>query len=348
VTGPDGSAYQFIGEVTVADTDLVDDLEEDELGEVIPTLLNDPPPADMMGLIALPNAVLAGFSKNQLCLSLPNYPHAWPVIYRKTVNTPIVAISNFGTSIVVATQKDLYLGDGSDPQSVTLVKSEIDQGCVSKRSMVSMGHNGVIYASPDGLVQVTPSGVSVITEDYFTRDQWLALVPSSISAYYHNGLYYAFYDTGSVQGGFIFDPSGDSTGVVFISTFATAGFADPLTDELYLQVGSNIQKWDANVAAPITYRWRSKKFDVGDEVNFAFAEVLARSYTSLTFRLLADQGTVTMAQVHSVAVANRLPFPIADYTLSNTHQIELEGTSTVYKVSFAETVAELQRSRQAA
>lgn len=343
VDSADGAAYQFVVELPVGTTSYADTLTDSQLGEVLPTLVNDPPPSDMAGLIALPNAVLAGFSKNQLCLSVPGMPHAWPTIYRKTFHDNIVAISNFGTSIVIATKKDVFLGNGSDPQSVSIVELELKQGCASKRSMVSIGLSGVVFASPDGLVRVSGNDASLVTDSIMTRDDWQALVPSSIAGYYHDGLYYGFYDTGSVTGGFIIDPLNPGNGITFITgLYAKAGFQDPLTDTLYLLFGTSISKWDDNAAAPLTYRWRSKKFDTSRECNLAVAEVHARTYANLTLRLFADQGNETLEQVDSVAVTTRDPFYLVDLELSNTFQVELEGTDRVYKVMLAETMEELK------
>lgn len=41
---------------------------------------------------------------------------------------------------------------------MNVVKGDLEQSCVSKRSIVSMGRQ-VFYASPDGLVLLTPAAV---------------------------------------------------------------------------------------------------------------------------------------------------------------------------------------------
>lgn len=342
ISGPDGASFQFVGEVAIGTSTFLDDVPDAELGETLEGLLNDPPPDDMHSLIRLPNGILAGASKNELCLSVPGQPHAWPVTYRQPTHHDIVAIGNFGTSIVVATEADAYLGQGTDPQSISLVKLEIDQGCVSKRGMVSLGLYGVAYPSPDGLVLVSGESADIVTEPYLHRDDWLALNPSSIHAYLHDRYYVGFYDAGGGdKGGFIFDPRADSIGIIYIDIYATAGYADPLTDDLYLVVNGDIDKWDANDNAPLSFTWKSKIFDTQDELNFAIAEIVARSYGDLTFRLYADLGDENLALVHTETVSGRTPFRLSEFDLSQSFQVEVSGTSTIRRITLATDIDEL-------
>jgi hypothetical protein len=96
---------------------------------------------------------------------------------------------------------------------------------------------------PDGLVMATENGgLKVVTEPLLTRDQWQDLVPSSIVGFNWEGHYIGFYDTGSVQKGFIFDPRGGKDSFVDLGFHATAGFNELEEDELYLVVGGACEK----------------------------------------------------------------------------------------------------------
>lgn len=357
-TSATGTQFQFAGTVSLATTSFVDTLTSDQLGEVLPSILNDMPPADMQGMLALPNGVMAGFSKNRLCVSLPGLPHAWPALYQKTVNSPIVAISNFGNSIVVATQQDAYLADGTDPQTISLEKLQVQQGCTSKRSMVSLGLFGVAFSVPNGIVLVNSAGPQLLTRDWIDKDTWATFNPSSILGLYHDSMYFGFYDAtslGGVRGGFIFDPRRGSigytydpslSGIGFVMTdsFPTAGYAEPLLDLLYLQVGSSIVVWDSTLSnTTMTYQWRSQKFDTREEINMAYAEVLARDYNSLTFKLYADIAGTQPTLQYTKAVTNRFPFALPSLELSENFQIEFTGHSEVIIVRLAETMEELRR-----
>ena len=68
------------------------------------------------------------------------------------------------------------MASGLDPAAMALTEIDSTLSCVSKDSIVDMG-TSVMYASPDGLVMATESGLRLITEDLLTRDQWQEFVP---------------------------------------------------------------------------------------------------------------------------------------------------------------------------
>jgi len=194
VSGATGTSYQFVAEIPLAQADYVDSIPDTELGEVLQSELWALPPDDLHGLVALPNGVLAGFSKNQLCLSAQNYPHAWPVEYRLNVDTDIVAIGVIDTTVVIGTQNFIYLAIGTDPAAYSMTKLEVPQACVAKRSLAYLTGIGVVFASPDGLIAVAGNGnVRNLTSGIFTRKQWQALKPETITAVAHDDVYHFFY-----------------------------------------------------------------------------------------------------------------------------------------------------------
>src|SRR4030067_1131225 len=95
------------------------------------------PPATMTGLISLPNGMMAGFAGNELRLSEPWFPHAWPFGYRQTTDYPIVGIGSFGTTIVIGTTGTPYLVGGSSPDGMSLERIARYWPCLAKRGMVS-------------------------------------------------------------------------------------------------------------------------------------------------------------------------------------------------------------------
>lgn len=334
VTSDAGSAYQFVASIAVATTTYNDTLATANLGEVLPSAEWVAPPDDLKGLVMLPNGVAAGFRGNELCFSVPYQPHAWPIGYRLTTDYPIVSLGYFDQSIVVTTVADPYLVTGIDPQSMSMSKLALNQACVSKRGTVSLG-TGVIYPSPDGLVMVGMSGAHVITEGYLSRDEWQAFKPESIHGYQWNGRYVGFYNTGAVQGAFIFDPRPDGDGWMPLDINATAGYSDPLTDTLYLQVGANIQSFDTS-ATKIAYQWRSPPLRTEHAANMGVAQVLALDYGNLTLKLYAD-GVLK----HTRVVTGGDPFWLPGGYLAHDWEVDLTGTSAVESVALAEGMEEL-------
>jgi hypothetical protein len=332
-TGNESTAYRFVAEIPVAQTSYNDAVATTSLGETLTSLYYDVPPTAMVGMMALPNASLAGFSGNEVCFSEPGLPHAWPAKYRMTTETDIVGLGSFGTTLVVLTTSVPYVATGVDPASMSMQKMELQQACVSKRSIVNTGDT-VLYASPDGLVAVGTGGASVITQSIFTRDDWQALKPSSISAYFHDGRYIAFYDTGTQTGGFVIDPAQKQ--FYDLGFYATAGFNDLVNDSLFLMVGSNIVKFEGS-GTNLTFIWKSKKFMLPKHVNFSAALVQANSYSSLSAKFYADG-----ALKHTQTVTNANPFRLPSGFLSKVWEFEISGTDAVSEMYIATSVAELK------
>lgn len=332
-TGDNSSAYQFVAEIPVATTSYSDTKLTSELAEPLSSLYYDVPDTAMKGMMALPNACLAGFVGNEVCFSEPGLPHAWPNKYRMTTETDIVGLGAFGTTLVVLTTSVPYIATGVEPASMSMQKMELQQACVSKRSIVNTGDT-VLYASPDGLVAVGTGGASLITQALFTRDDWQALVPSSISAYFFEGRYIAFYNTGSITGGFVIDPTEKQ--FYDLGFYATAGYNDLVNDALFLMVGSNIVKFEGS-ASNLTYTWKSKKFLLPKPCNFSAAMVQANSYSNLTAKFYADD-VLKLTQT----VANGNPFRLPAGFLSKSWEFELSGTDAVTEMHVATSIAELK------
>ena len=239
----------------------------------------------MVGLIGLPNGVLAGFRGRDLLLSEPYQGHAWPTDYIQVADYEIVGLGSFGTTVVVLTKGRPYLLLGSHPGASSLVAMELDQACVSKRSITRIGQQGVVYASPDGLVRVGPSGGEIISRESYTLKEWRALSPENIVAFYHDGQYVAFLGSHAIAS----DP--DTGGIIEFDQVVRAGYQDRVDDRLYVVQGSEIKEWRTAPEGTETMAemvWRSR-IETGLARNFSTAQVIsaADAMTPITFRLLA-------------------------------------------------------------
>ncbi len=330
--------YLFVVEIPLSQADYEDTLEDSELGEVLETVDWDLPPDDGFGVIALPNGVTAMASKNQFCPSVINQFHAYPVAYRLNFDSDIVAIAAIDTSVVIGTETYPYLVVGSDPSQMSSAKFEQRQACVSKRSMVSVRNYGVIYASPDGLVAINGAGgLQLLTEQYFSREEWQALSPESIIAFAHDDRYYAYYDNG-VPGGFCFDPRNGGNGLTFLSEAFQAGYSDPKTDKLYLVADDNeLYIWDdIENEDLLNFDWTSRTTRLPYSGNFRAFQVRADSYTNLSFRFYSN-GVLVHTQAVTSEMEKVLPPNSTTYT-----EVRLIGTDRVWQVQWAEDMEELQ------
>lgn len=327
--------FQYVAEVPVATSSYVDTKAQADLGEILLTEHWYPPPTGMKGLKMMANGVAVGFVGNTVWFSEPNLPHAWPHSY--TLDYEIVGLATYGQTVVALTKAFPYLLQGVDPAAMARTKMELPQSCVSKRSIVETG-DGVIYASPDGLVSIGSNGIGVATQSVMSRDQWQAYKPESIIAYLYNGRWHGFYtDANNARGLIILDMTGQGAYMtvsdVNSSSAVTAGFQDASTDTLYLAQGGSIVRFDRGTA--FTYLWRSKIFRMPHHVNFSVGQVRS-SGTPVTMRVYAD-GVLRHTQTVTSSTHFRLPsgFKALDW------YFELEGDQEITEAFLATSVAEL-------
>lgn len=321
-------ALLFVAEIPVAQTTYNDTIAASALQEELTTTDYAMPPATMAGLVALPNGIMAAFDGYDLLFCEPYKPYAWPEKYRQTADFPIVGLGVFGASVVVMTKGNPYLVAGSHPENMSMERMAIPQACVAKRSIVHCD-DGVMYASPDGIVYVGAGGARVITDKKYDRAGWQAIAPTTLRAHWHEGRYIGF----CTDGAFILDTSGDGV-LTFFDDVATAGYVDLVSDALYLCIGGVIKKFNAGAAK--TYTWRSKKFQHAGRTPPAFAVVDADAYP-VTFKLYWD-GVLK----HTQAVANERPFALPGGQRPRELEVELSGANTVRYVAFADSVEELR------
>jgi hypothetical protein len=321
------STFLFVAEITAAQGTYDDKVPADSLAEECPSYTWEMPPQDLRGLVGLANGILVGFTGHDLYLSEPYRPFAWPRAYHVSAGAPIIGLGTMDTTVAVLTNKRPFFLQGSHPSNMVLVESDIPQACVSKRSIVSMP-GGVMYASPDGLVQLSAGGSGVVTQGLFDHRQWKEMIkPETIHAYAHDMQYVAFH-----QGGcFVFDTQTGEFRQHDLT--ATAGYADLSTDTLYLFDGSRIRKWDGG--DKLTYRWRSKQFSPPYPAGFTCFRVEADAYP-VTIRVWRDG-----ALIHTQAVSNskigRLPSG-----RGRMWELELQGQHRVFRVHLAESPREIQ------
>jgi hypothetical protein len=329
--------FQFVAEIPVANTTYTDSKSQAALGEVLPSADWVAPPSGLKGLKALSNGAAIGFKDNTAYLSEPNLPHAWPHQY--PIEDTIVGIGVFRQSAVLLTTGKPYLMSGADPQAMTVERMELPQACVSKRSIVDTG-DGVLYASPDGIVSISSAGIDVVTKGLLSREQWLAYNPASMIAAVHDNKYHVAYQTsGGTRGMMTFDFSGQgasfTTNQVNTATAVTAMYSDPRSDILYLARGTDIVRF--NAGSSMTYTWRSKKFRAPFAMNFGKGQVVADS--AVTLRVIGDG-----VQRFEKVVSNSNQFNLPSGFRALDWELEVVGDSRLTQLSIATSAEEMRGS----
>jgi hypothetical protein len=332
--------YLFVAEISLATgaaatstSPYEDDKDPELLAEELPSLYWAEPPTNLAGLINMPNGVMAGFVGRDVYFCEPYVPHAWPEKYRQALDYPVVGLGRMDTTLAVLTKGTPYFIQGSHPDSVVVVKSDLEQACSSKRSIVSF-NNSVFYCSPDGLIALTPSGSRNITDSMFTKEQWQDLVdPTSVIADHYESRYVGFYNNGTDSGSFIFDTISNSFVLSTSTSNPTATFQSLRNDKLYVAVAGNIKEWDAG--SNLTYTWRSKIFPMARPVSMSCAQIEAEAYP-VTAKIYADD-----TLLHTQTVADRNPFRLP-VKVARDWEVELSGTNEVFTFAMAQSMEELK------
>lgn len=328
--------FQFVAQIALATATFADTVSQGSLGEVLQTTEWVPPPPALRGLKLLANGAAIGFVGNTVYLSEPNLPHAWP--HENTVEGAIVGIGVFRDSAAILTNGHPYVMSGADPASMVPIRLELPQACLSKRSIVDTG-DGTMYASTDGLVSIGPGGIDVVTRKLIDREQWQAYNPASMVGAFIDGKYHCAYTTtGGVRGMLIFNFEGNggalSVSDINAAAAATAFYADPRSDTLYMAQGGNIVRFDRG--APLTMLWRSGTYRMPSPCNMACMQVDAAAYPVVA-RVYANG-----ALVHTQSVLNRFAFRLPAGFESTDWAIELESTAKITRATMATSISELK------
>lgn len=343
-TGTTGADYQFVAQVAVNTTTYADTIAATALGEILPTSNYDIPPTDLKGLTAFPGGIMVGFSPslNQLCFSEPFQPHAWPVSYRKAI-PGIVGIGVYGNTVVAATNSLAYRVTGTHPANMSMLHTKEPYGCLSKRGVVSLGDEGVLFPVAEGIAVIGIRGERILTSAILSKDEWADFKPATLRAKVWNGRYVGFYETEIINGvqyggGFIIDVTQGQVNLYQLGFFAYALYAHPDDGELYLVVkesGVNrIKKWDA-AGTNLSFQFKSGVFSVRKPVNMAYARVLGE------FAPLADasQQAACDAQKSSEISANQATINAAGANglgaINSTaiNEVEINGDNLIDVVS---------------
>lgn len=325
--------------VTATNLQFQDKVLSSDLQEVCPTLAWLEPPATLRGLVGLPNGVMAGFVDNYVAFCHPYTPYAWPVEYQVTTEHPIVGLGVFGQTVFVGTRGAPYFISGSDSASMSSVRVG-NQACVSRRSIAAL-HDGVMFASPDGLCMATPNGVQCVTDGsaggpaLWAAQDWsddiLGTNPEALRGVAYEGLYIFFYNNGTASGCYALGQGK----LVALDLVSAAIYVDLVTDTMYVVSGTAI-KAAFSAATARTATWKSGVAVLPAQAPLAWAQVESDFEAPVTVRWTADG-----ALRHTMTFSSRSPqrLPPGRYL---EHTIEVESAARVTGVTLAGSTDELR------
>jgi hypothetical protein len=266
-TGNNGTVQLVADDVGTSFNDAISDA--DILGDELISGSWAQPPVGLKGVKVHPSGSVIGFVENILCMSEPYQPHAWPAEYELATDRDIVGVSVFGSDIGVGTKGNPWVASGIEPASMAFEKIPGMYPCLSKRSLIGYG-DGLIYATAHGMVFAGRSGVSIITEAFYGKDEWHALNPESmVCSTAYGRLYVAFQRRDGSRSMLILD------GSVLITADVPSYslYTDDTTGELFVTDTIGINAWDDADTYPLSASWRSKDFVLAYPVNMGAAKI---------------------------------------------------------------------------
>lgn len=343
VSGLQSSDFRFVCELPLSCPEYEDTtLDRNISAETLQTATWDMIPDDAQGLIVTDNGIYAAFRGNELLLSEPYHAYAFPTDYRLIVEDRIIALWHWENTIAVLTEGRPYLAVGNEPGQMQLARLPYEQGCIAA---LSLGHDEarLLYASPDGLVEMAGNNMALATARLFTREQWQKLNPANILGAVIDGKYLGFF--ANTNCGFILGKDGQ--GIVRVclpeDMKVQALYHHSLDDCVYVSMtckdGSGVWRWEAGKELP--YLWRSKPFFTSRILSMRAVRIEGEQ-TSCKRVNVAIYGPDLRRPRQRLKLADTRSKRIQSMRAEKLWTLELSGTVTVYEARLGTGIEELE------
>ena len=336
------------------------------------------PPADLQGLVTMPNGMVAGWRANEVWFCEPYVPHAWPVQYVVAVDPIIVGLGVYNQSLIILCEGQPYAATGVHPSAMAISKIQPLEPCTSRRSIVNTP-NGVLYSSPNGLINITPAGAANLTLGTILKSQWAEMLHlSSVMASIIMNCYYAYSGSGGsvfqedafqndafqqeshyglLPGAFISLADPNRLGTVVLDPNGTEMLnivLDIFNGETMILREGVVNVVDVRQSAPYAkYRWRSKIFTLPYLQNMGAAKVYwtpadpsVVDPTTIFRVYAAEKGTTNddglMLRFEQEMTKSGQIFRLPSGYKALYYQFEVEGFVTVNAIHCAQTAHELR------
>jgi hypothetical protein len=275
------TALVFLREIAVGLGSTIDDARAVNTKAVLTTGDWLPPPADGKCLALMWNGMAGMLSGKALCICVPEFIYAWPILYQTKVPDTPMGFVVFGQNGLILTNGDVYMVNGADPLSCNAEPLKIFQPLASPTGYVAFP-NGAAWASPNGCWWYGSGGEQNLTAGVFSKEQWQALNPASMILQRYLGYLFIFYQySGTDWRGLVIDIGGAQAAVYPLDKGFSAVFRDGITGELYVLdatgPGTSIQRFNAH-SALLTAKFTSKPVRESKPINMAVYQVVARNY----------------------------------------------------------------------
>jgi hypothetical protein len=248
-----------------------------------------PPPADLVGLMSLPNGILCAWRGNELWFSEAYKPWAWNPENAKPLPHRIVGGISHGAGAVITTVGNPFIVSGVAADQMTTIKLNVEQAGVSKWSIASV-NGSVVYASNDGIVTLNGASATLApSEIFFTRDVWRLRYAGGLSS-----MRFSVWDGrlvvfSSAQAFAPFmlkfdEAAGSMTDLPDLT--AACAFISQLSDQFYFAWGQTLYQFNGGTDQQAT--WESREMVVPRPTSYGIMQTVATGAWTITFTAALD------------------------------------------------------------
>lgn len=287
ISGTTGAAFFFVVEQIKSDSTYSDTALDSTLAAQDIQLESQTwaVPVEMEGIVAMPNGFFAGWTRNQIFFSEAYRPWAWPAEYGIATEYDILRCGVVDQTLVVVTAAMPVVVTGISPGNMSMSKLPMVEPCVEPNSVVASA-DGIYYASKNGLVMISASGMNLLTRSMIGRDEWnTGYIPKINAAAAFDSQYIVMGYDGD---GFVFDfggANGAAGGIIGLDRLQTVEnmWTDFYTGEAHLIVENIVYTWSHPTAPFATADWSSKDFHFERQLNLgAFAVYFDPQYAAIS------------------------------------------------------------------
>ena len=325
-------AWAFVAELAAATTKFSDTVEvTEEVAQSDGWL----PPANFEGLVNIGNGILAGWKGRDVYLSEVGVPTAFPEKYRLRTEATIRGIGVTGAFAIVLTDKEPYLLSATTPESASMAPLQFGAPCLSARSICSTKY-GVVFASHEGLMQITSGGVpSILTDGILSREQWQAYGPASMLCVPQDDKIYVFRYNEKI--GLLYDLRKNDIVEIELPFTVSDVHVDSAGGRILI-LNSADSVGALGEGANLQFRWKSGLYLFPDAKVFSAARILGEQTPSRPVVLTVFRDGLPF---YSKTVTDQRPFTLPP-GLYMSVQFEISGTTKVTVAQLATDMSELK------
>lgn len=306
--------YYLVAEYPVATRDVTDTAPIIQLGRALWTMGVEEPPRKLTNITAIGGTMaLVASVGNKLYFSKAGQPWNWPRSQEMTLDDNIIDIVDQNGALYVLTTGSPYIvqGDGGCDERQCRVVTKLEYNmpliaCATGSGALATPF-GVIYASNEGLIQLVANAApKVLTDEFYTVEQWQSLRPDTTRLGYSNGMLFCVTDAESM--------------VIFLNTLSyqnhTLNRLITISDRPVamtemgnggLMMLENNATWQWGAGDTLReYHWRSEAINAGGNLVFASAQALQHNGVA-KYTVMCDNDAYTFELVGKTSALQRLP-----------------------------------------